>query len=412
MSVTKTQLVSLPFGKEEMFSCEMATENVVACQTGPRATTRLQEKLIARLRSPIDLPSLENCLLPEDLVALALEPHTPCAPDLIAGIWTVLNECGVPADHITIVQTFDPIPETPPDDPRCLLPEEIREVIKWKLHIPADEESCAYIATTSSGERVYLAREIVEADFVMTVGQIAFNSVIGFSGTNSVFYPGLSTKEALQKSLGQGHLELGPEEIRPLRQKVDEIGWLLGTLFSVQVIPSAGGGVYHLLAGNMDSVMKQGKELLSQHWLINLPKRPETLLLAIDEGVAGEGWRQIGAALASARRLVNRGGRVILLTTHSEPISSGVALLQQSETPSKALKKLRKELPSDLIAASQIAQAAEWADIYLLSNLPNDLVENLFFIPLDNVSDAVRLLTQADNTLFLSSAQHTFGCIE
>ena len=96
----------------------------------------------------------------------------------------------------------------------------------------------------------------------MTVGQIGFDPVIGFSGTNSVFYPGLSTEEVFKKSLGQGHLELGPDDVRPLRQKADDIGWLLGTLFTLQVIPSANDGVYQILAGHMDSVMRQSKKII------------------------------------------------------------------------------------------------------------------------------------------------------
>ena len=36
------------------------------------------------------------------------------------------------------------------------------------------------------------------------------------------------------KARGQGHAELGPDDERPLRQLGDEVGWLLGSLFTVQ----------------------------------------------------------------------------------------------------------------------------------------------------------------------------------
>ena len=412
MSLTETQLINLSYGKEESFSCEVATENVAGYRSGPRATSRLQEKLLAKLQSPTDLPPLSQCLLPGDAIAIALEPHTPGATDLIAGIWSVLKDCGVAAENVVIVQSFNPEADGQPDDPRSLLPEDVRDLIKWKLYTPAKEDNCAYLAATTSGERIYLAREIIEADFVVTLGQIGFDPLIGISGTNSVFYPGLSTEEAFKKTLGQGHLELGPDDIRPLRQKVDEIGFLLGTLFSIQVIPAAGGGVYQVLAGQMDSVLRQGKELLTPHWLINLPQRPETIVLAIDEGTNGSGWERIGKALSTARRLVAKEGRIILLTTLSEPPQQGISLLQKTETPSKALKYLREELPRDFTAASQIAQAAEWAEIYLLSHLDNDLADDLFFIPLDNEADVTRLLSNSENCLYLGSAQNVCGMIE
>ena len=66
-------------------------------------------------------------------------------------------------------------------------------------------------------------------------GMIAYDSLLGYRGTNSVFYPGLSNTEAIARTRGEGHSELGPDDERPLRQTIDEIAWLLGTQFSVQV---------------------------------------------------------------------------------------------------------------------------------------------------------------------------------
>ena len=89
-----------------------------------------------------------------------------------------------------------------------------------------------------------------------------------------------------------------------------------------------------------------------------------------------------------------------------------MTLLQQAETPADALKYLRELLPLDFEAASQIAQAADWAKIYLLSHLASDLAEDLFFIPLANEADVTRLLSHSKNCLFLGSAQNIYGMIE
>ena len=88
--------------------------------------------------------------------------------------------------------------------------------------------------------------------------------LMGYRGTNSVFYPGLSSADAMLRTHGQGHLELGPDEARPLRDLVDEVGWLLGNPFTVQVIPAASQGVSRVLAGVCDPVFAQGKKLLAE----------------------------------------------------------------------------------------------------------------------------------------------------
>src|SRR5207249_2663439 len=112
---------------------------------------------------------------------------------------------------------------------------------------------------------------------------LAFDPLMGYRGTNSVFYPGLSSAEAMLRTLGQGHLELGPDEVRPLRELVDEIGWLLGNPFTIQVIPATSRGVSRVLAGDCGSVYAEGKKLLAEKWFVEIDERPDVVIVAIDD---------------------------------------------------------------------------------------------------------------------------------
>jgi hypothetical protein len=73
-----------------------------------------------------------------------------------------------------------------------------------------------------------------------------------------------------------------------------------------------------------------------------------------------------------------------------------------------ALQPLRKQSPPDLIAASQIAAAADWASVYLLSRLPPQLVEELFMTPLENEREVMRLISTCDGCIVLAGAQHAY----
>ncbi len=246
---------------------------------------------------------------------------------------------------------------------------------------------------------------------MISIGPIAFDAVIGYRGTNSVFYPGLASPAARAKAAGQGHRELGPENERPLRQLIDEVAWLLGTQFSVQVIPSLHGGSAYVLAGQADSVLRRGKELVNQHWLIELDYRAEIVVVGVDQDAGGHGWRQIGSALATARNLVAKDGRIVVLSELETPPGEGLKLLMEYDDPAEALRPLRHAVPPDLIPATELAEAVNWADVYLLSRLDSDLVEDLFMTPVESEEEVKRLLGLDDQVLFVSSAQHTFGRI-
>jgi nickel-dependent lactate racemase len=272
------------------------------------------------------------------------------------------------------------------------------------VHDFESDGECGYLASSATGDRVYLAREVLDADVVISVGQIAFDSVLGYRGTNSVFYPGLSNVEAAERSQGQGHRELGPDDERPLRSLIDEIGWLLGTQFTVQTLPGENGGVSRVMAGSTDAVLRQGKRLLNEDWRVRLNTRSDLVVATIDGLAPGDGWQKLGAAVEAARNLVARDGRIVILSDFSAEPGEGMQLVRDSLEPADALQPLRSIAPPDMLPASQIAGAAGWASLFLLSGLNAATVEELFMTPLANHREVQRLLEGDRSCVLLESA--------
>lgn len=401
-------LVSLNYGYGGRFACEVDSSRVVAYRPGPPGRDALADELRAALVAPLDFPPLEQLCIPGDRVTLALDRHTPAAETLIAGIWPILQQRGIQPEHLHILQPIA-LDGATLSDPRLGLPESVRGLVRWSIHDPTDDKRHAYLATTARGDRIYLDREATDADVVFSVGSIAYDPVLGVRGTSSVFYPGLSNTDAITRARGEGHSELGPNDERPLRQSIDEIAWLLGTQFTVQVIPGVGGSAAAVLAGAVDSVLRQGKRLLDEMWSVRLPHRVETVVVAVDADCAGHEWDQIGAALATARSLVAKGGKVIVLSELSAEPGDGMTFIRQNRSPRNALQPIRREAPLDMIPATQLASAADWSHIYLLSKLASDVVEELFMTPLENEREVARLLGSEAPCVFIGSAQYAFG---
>jgi len=403
-------LVSLKYGGEGRLSLEIDSGRIVASPAAPAANPRFLDDFHEALEHPLDFPPLEQAVIPGDKVTLALDRFTPEGPALIAGAWNVLHRREVRPEDVVVLQPADragaPLP-----DPRGALPKKVREAMRWKVHDPAAPDACMYLASTSSGERVYLAREAVDADVVVPIGPVGYDPVLGYRGTSSVFYPGLSNEAALARTHGQGHSELGPDDDRPLRQIVDEIGWLLGVQFAIQVVPSTAGGVFGVLAGACESVLQAGKKLLDEQWLVQLESRPEIVVAAVDRDARGHGWEQVGVALDTARNLVARGGRIVILSELQAEPGAGLEILRDSRNPGDAIRPLRQQAPADLLTATQLAGAVEWANVYLLSRLESDLVEDLFMIPLADDREVSRVLGGDASCVFLEGAQNTFGRI-
>jgi nickel-dependent lactate racemase len=384
----------------------------IASLTAPLPSSHFEQELKTALARPLDFPPLGQAVVPGDLVAIALDRDTPESGTIVAAIWSILEQKGIEAGDVSLVQVPSPNDEGRSElDPRSQLPEAVREAMQWTIHDPTDKEHLAYLASTPTGDRVYLTRELVEADFVIATGRIEFDAVMGHIGTNSVYYPSLSSADAIAAASGQGHSELGPTDERPLRQVVDDIAWLLGAMFSVQVIPSAAGGAARILAGASDSVFQLGKHYLADAWMVELNKRAQMVVAAVDIDAGGHGWEQVARAVEASRNLVARNGKIVILSELAEELGPGLQLISQCDSASDAIRPLRDLLPPDLLPATQLANAVDWADVYLLSRLDNETVDDLFMIPLNEESEVERLLDEGGTCVFLESAQHACGLI-
>ena len=403
--------ISLRYGSAGEFAAEVDADRIAVFRPGPAPRADVAGTVKQALASPLDLPTLDKALVPDDNVVVALDRDTPCAAEIVAGVWSHLERRDIDPAHFTILQPVA-VGEKTPTDPRSLLPISVQQEITWKIHDPLAEDSCAYLATTTKGKSVYLAKELVEADFVLPVGATSYDALLGYRGTNSVLYPGLSNIEALRKTVGQGHLELSPRDERPLRQLVDEIAWLMGVQFCVQVVASDCSGVLEVLAGSTDAVFERSRQKLDDNWLVTMPERVETVIVAVSTDVSGHGWNQIGRAVATARQLVERGGRIVILSELDEQPGDGLSLLRREDYPENCLQPLRDESPIDLMPATQIINAAGWARILLLSNLAPELVEELFIYPLEESSEVTRVLEVSESCAIIGGAQHTFGIVE
>ena len=89
----------------------------------------------------------------------------------------------------------------------------------------------------------------------------------------------------------------------------------------------------------------------------------------------------------------------------------GLGCRKAVENVRDAIRPLRKQAPPDLVCATQLASAADWAHIYLLSGLADDVVDELFLTPLANETEVRRLLKNETRCLFLEAAQFVHGTV-
>ena len=403
--------ITLRYGCGRRFDCELPEEAVVAVHRGPEVLADVAEAARDAVQQPIDFAAFREAVVPGDRVVIALQRDVPHGPTLVRTLMDVLLSRDVDPAEVTILQPAGLTAAT--DDPRCGLPEAIREAVGWEVHDATDEDRRAYLASSAAGDRLYLSKTLVEADLVVPVGLVEHHSALGYSGTNSVLFPGCGSAEAIVKLRGEGHDELTPDEPRASRQLVDEVGWLLGTQFTLQGIRSRNGSLAAVLGGTSDAVMERGRTLLRDAWRLELDERPDMVVVSVD-GRSGlnascSNWEGTVEAIETARHLVERDGRIVVLSDCDETLGTAMDVIRQSRTPSEAVPPIRSMAAVDVDIALRLIRCLEWANVYLRSDLSPDLVEDLFMTPLASDAEARRVVGTARDCVFAEGAQHTYG---
>ena len=359
----------------------------------------LPTKVVADLlRSSLEgspgLPSLSQAVVPGDRVALAVDPRVPELATAIAVVVNLLEAAGIDRPMIRVVAT------SPVEGWDRILPAGVTGIV----HDPDDREKLAYLATTTGGRRIYLDRELTDADFVLPIGRLGVDSTLGNGGPWGTIFPGLSDRETLRDlarhASAQGQATALEESF--------EVGWLIGNLFQIGVMPGVTGAA-SVVSGMASSVREIGLKAAEDAWTFCVKERADLVVVGVSEPTAEATW----SAFATGASLVRRGGKVAALSGASGPIGAAASALSGVEGLALGKRALAgSEDEPDFASAVLLNESLAWADLYLYSHLDPEAIEDLGIIALSRPEEARRLAGNSADLLLLSHADRTRGVAE
>jgi nickel-dependent lactate racemase len=389
--------IAVEYGHERA-EYEVPAEKVIATGPPPPALPDPAVAIRAALESPVGFPPLRRALTPDDHVAVVVDDSLPHLGELLVPLLEDVVGAGVAPEAVTLL-----CPPAPAGQPWLdELPDSLQEV-RVEVADAADRRRLSYLATTRAGRRLYLNRTLVDADQVVVLSRCRYDPVLGHSGAEGALFPALSDDATRTEVAGHFNPDPPASGPWPVHAEAVETAWLLGAPFFVQVIEAAGDGLAHVVAGT-DEASREARRLLDASWK-QVVERPGDLVVA---GISGDPARHtfadLAAALANAARVVRPGGRIVLLTRADPTLGDEADSLRGAEDAEAASASLGRHPTLSQLAALQWARAAGHAQVALLSGLPGDTVEELFATPLQNASQAQRLLDAAGSCLFLADA--------
>lgn len=361
----------------------------------------------AALRTALDVPqgfpALKRALTPDDRIVIVVDDQLPSMGLMIGEILSYVGDAGIVPEGITLLSPagsrqpwVDELPDAWQD-------------VRTEIHDPTDRRRLSYLASTRNGRRIYLNRTLIDADQAIVLSGCRFDAHFGYMGGASSLFPALSDTETMQQIATT--ISLSPHESgQPLLEaETEEVAWLFGVPFFIQVIEGAGDSIAHIVGGTVES-MAEGRQLFEARWRAKVERPAHTVVASLLGDPAHHDFATLAAAAVSAARAVEPGGRIVLLSQASPDIGDGMSMLRDTDSTAVAARRVQERNPPDRVAAQLWLEAATKADLYLLSRLPDELVEELFATPLQQARQVQRLVDAARSCLFLSDAHKM--CVE
>lgn len=395
----------LKYGDGGVLQIDLPAASILGDFSAPRGTPLDDPAaaVAAAVSDPLEFPRLQDATIPGDRIVLAVDRGVPQMPAVVAGVVHTLIESGTDPADIEIVLAASADEDS--EDPRSGLIEEMREAITVSRHDPVDREALSYLAASKEGKPIYFNRQIGEADVVIPISTLRLDESLGYAGIHSGLFPAFSDEETQKRFRAPSSADWTAHR-RRRREEADEAAWLLGVQFTIQVAPGPGDSLLHILAGDAHAVAKRGSDLCKAAWRFQSNRRASLVVATIEGGPEQQTWDNFGRALFTASQAVSDGGAIVLCTNLACRPGPALQRLTSTGDMESLLHELRRDRSSDATPAALLAETRERVQVYLLSELDADFVEDLGVGCVSSTEDVARLSQQHESCILLGNAQH------
>ena len=405
-------MIRLRYGDGLELRIDLPEEAVVADFSGPRGRPLDDPAaaVAAALSDPWDYPALQRAVTPGDRVTLAIDRGVPRLDAVVAGTVHTLLGGNVSPEDITLLLAPQGDGGGERHATAALLPE-VAAAVRVIEHDPQDSRELSYLAASKENRPIYVHRQLFDADLVIPIGCLRPRHTLARLGVHGGLFPTFSDTKTRERFQTADSARVSVQRKRR-REEAEEAAWLLGIQIVLQLVPGHGDSLLHALAGNPAAVAKRGRRLCEAAWLCRMPRRAGLVVATIGGGREAQTWENFARALSAALAAVADDGVILLCTDLRGPTGPALQLLAGSNDAPETLREIRRARSPDAVSASLLVEARDRTQVYLISGLDGETVEELGVGYVEDEHEVEHLCQQFDSFLLLADAHRAGVAVE
>lgn len=301
-----------------------------------------------------------------------------------------LNRAGVPDSAITLVFAVGSHRRHTREEMKKLAGDEAFSRIRC---VDADDRDFVHLGETRHGTPVDVTRTVAEADLRVCIGNIEFHWFAGYSGGAKAIMPGVSTRAAIQinHSLLTERASVVRNADSPVRLDIEEAITYCPIDFILNVVLDEHKRIVHAVAGHYIEAHRAGCRVLDAMYAKPIPEEADIVLVSQGGMPKDLNLYQMQKALDNARHAVRKGGIIIWVGCAKEGFGEAVfeEWMLSADSPASILRRIQADFCIGGHKAAGIALTLEQADIFLVSDLEDDLTRRIFMTPFHDLQQAL-----------------------
>jgi len=257
-----------------------------------------------------------------------------------------------------------------------------------------DDPHLKDLGNLENGNKLWLDPIVSDTDFIITAGVIVPHYFAGFSGGRKSILPGIcgrKTIEANHARMVHPDARAGNLRNNPVHQEMHEAAEKVGVDFNINVVTDENHQIVEIVAGELLTSWQYGVEVCKQIYICPIEKKAEVVIASAGGYPKDINVYQAQKALNNAYQAIKPGGTIILAAECLEGYGEATfqKWIEEANTPDDIIKRLKKKFVLGGHKAYSIAKLTKEVEVILISSLPSDKTRKLFFIPMENISQAL-----------------------
>ncbi|PID55834.1 hypothetical protein CSB45_14080 [candidate division KSB3 bacterium] len=363
------------------------------------------EAVRAAVRNPIASPPLRELVRPGNTVGIVFYDITRPTPDRIMTplLLEELEAAGIVREQITLYNATGTHRANSDQELRTMLGDEVVEGCRIVQNDAADKDSHVLVGTTSSGNAIWIHKELVESDIRILTGFIEPHFFAGFSGGGKAIMPGMALLETVMRNHNARHIDhpratWGITHGNPLWEEIHDAAAFVKPSFLLNVALNRNKEITNVFAGDWEQAHEQGCAFVKDTAMVPVDSAFDIVITSNSGYPLDLNLYQAVKGMSAASQVVKQGGSILIAAECWDGIPKHGPygqLLREADSVEQLLERIREPgfVMGDTWQAQIQALISQKADVYVYSDgLDDDSITSAMLQPCGPVEQRVESL--------------------